>query len=165
MRQSLDASLTQVQWINNAYMLALSALILVGGAAGDKYGLRRIFSAGIAFFVAASIACAFATGPDMLIAARAAQGIGAAIMGSQFHLEDLDEYYRHCVIGGPRSFVIPVLEWDAFPEAVRRKLVLELAEAPLPVQRAAIEIQSQSSYNCLIGELIWQRFRNDFFNP
>jgi len=80
MRQSLDASLTQVQWINNAYMLALSALILVGGAAGDKYGLRRIFSAGIAFFVAASIACAFATGPDMLIAARAAQGIGAAIM-------------------------------------------------------------------------------------
>lgn len=86
-------------------------------------------------------------------------------MGSQFHLEDLDEYYRHCVIGGPRSFVIPVLEWDAFPEAVRRKLVLELAEAPLPVQRAAIEIQSQDRYNCLIGELIWQRFRNDFFNP
>lgn len=79
-RQSLDASLTQVQWINNAYVLALSALILVGGAAGDKYGLKRVFAGGIAFFVAASIACAFATDSDMLIAARAAQGIGAAIM-------------------------------------------------------------------------------------
>lgn len=79
-RESLDASLTEVQWINNAYMLALSALILVGGAAGDKYGLRRIFTGGIAFFVAASIACAFATNPEFLIAARAAQGIGAAIM-------------------------------------------------------------------------------------
>lgn len=79
-RQSLDASLTQVQWINNAYMLALSALILVGGAAGDKYGLKRMFASGIVFFVAASIACAFATDPAMLIAARAAQGVGAAIM-------------------------------------------------------------------------------------
>lgn len=79
-RQSLDASLTQVQWINNAYMLALSALILVGGAAGDKYGLKRVFTGGIIFFVVASIACAFASDPAMLIAARAAQGFGAAIM-------------------------------------------------------------------------------------
>lgn len=86
-------------------------------------------------------------------------------MGSQFHLEDLDEYYRNCVIGGPRSFVIPVLEWDAFPEAVRRKLVLELADKPLPVRRAAFEVQSPANYNCLVGELIWQRFQNDFFNP
>lgn len=86
-------------------------------------------------------------------------------MGSQFHLEDLDEYYRHCVIGGPRSFVIPVLEWDAFPEAVRRKLVLELADRGLPVRRVAFEIQAPANYNCLIGELIWQRFQNDFFNP
>lgn len=79
-RQSLDGSLTQVQWINNSYMLALSALILVGGAAGDKYGLKRIFTSGIIFFVVASIACAFAASPEMLIAARAAQGVGAAIM-------------------------------------------------------------------------------------
>ncbi len=79
-RQSLDASLTQIQWINNAYMLALSALILVGGAAGDRYGLKRVFSGGILFFVVASIVCAFAVDPPMLIAARAAQGIGAAIM-------------------------------------------------------------------------------------
>ncbi len=79
-RSSLDATLTDAQWINNAYMLALSALILVGGAAGDRYGLKRLFSIGIAFFVVASIACAVAPNPEWLIAARAAQGIGAAIM-------------------------------------------------------------------------------------
>ncbi len=79
-RSSLGASLTEAQWINNAYMLALSALILVGGAAGDKYGLRRLFSVGIALFVLASIACAVAPGPQFLIGARALQGIGAAIM-------------------------------------------------------------------------------------
>lgn len=86
-------------------------------------------------------------------------------MGSQFHLEDLDEYYRQCVIGGPRSFVIPVLEWDAFPEAVRRKLVLELADAPAIVHRAAFENAQQSDYNCLVGELIWQQFQDNFFMP
>ncbi len=86
-------------------------------------------------------------------------------MGSQFHLEDLDEYYRHCVVGGPRSFVIPVIEWDAFPEAVRRKLVLELADARPVVHRAAFEDPVSSGYNCMIGELIWQRFQGDFFNP
>ena len=79
-RQSLDATLADAQWINNAYMLALSALILVGGAAGDRYGLKRLFSVGITVFVVASIACAVAPDPAWLIAARAAQGVGAAIM-------------------------------------------------------------------------------------
>lgn len=86
-------------------------------------------------------------------------------MGSQFHLEDLDEYYKNCVIGGPRSFVIPVLDWEAFPEAVRRKLVLELADMELPVHRASAQPVQQSFYDCLIGEKIWQRFQGDFFNP
>ena len=86
-------------------------------------------------------------------------------MGSQFHLEDLDEYYKNCVIGGPRSFVIPVLEWDALPEAVRRKLVLELAGTDPPVHRAAAQPVQQSFYDCLVDEKIWQRFQGDFFNP
>ncbi len=87
-------------------------------------------------------------------------------MGSQFHLPDLDLYYKNCVIGGPRSFVIPVQEWDAFPEAVRRKLVLELASAPPPVHRvAAIQVQSGGFYDCLVGEKIWQRFQGDFLSP
>ncbi len=80
MRASLDGTLVQAQWISNAYMLALSSLILVGGAAGDRFGLVRVFGIGIGIFVAASMVCAFASSADMLIAARAAQGFGAALM-------------------------------------------------------------------------------------
>lgn len=80
MRASLDASLVQAQWIHNAYMLTLSALILVGGAMGDRLGLARVFGLGIALFVAASLLCAMALSPTFLILARALQGIGAAIM-------------------------------------------------------------------------------------
>ena len=79
-RADLGASLVDAQWISNAYALTLSALILVGGAAGDRYGLRRTFSIGIACFIAASIGCAVSPDPATLIAARAVQGIGAAIM-------------------------------------------------------------------------------------
>ncbi|HEV7254146.1 MAG TPA: MFS transporter [Mesorhizobium sp.] len=79
-RADLDASLVDVQWIANAYMLTLSALLLVGGAAGDAFGLRRTFMSGIVLFVAASLACAAAPDPWTLILARALQGLGAAIM-------------------------------------------------------------------------------------
>ena len=80
MRETLGASLFQAQWISNAYLLTLSALILVGGAMGDRFGLARVFQLGIALFVAASIACALAPDPTSLITARAVQGIGAAAM-------------------------------------------------------------------------------------
>jgi len=86
-------------------------------------------------------------------------------MGSQFYLADLDEYYRNCVIGGPRSFVIPVTEWETFPEAVRRKLVLELAGTPAPLHRVAARGALAANYDCMIGEKIWRRFQGDFFNP
>ncbi|TGQ71574.1 DHA2 family efflux MFS transporter permease subunit [Mesorhizobium sp. M00.F.Ca.ET.186.01.1.1] len=79
-RVDLGASLAQAQWISNAYALTLSALILAGGAAGDRFGLRRAFVAGIALFIAASLACALAPNATVLIAFRAIQGIGAAIM-------------------------------------------------------------------------------------
>ena len=80
-------------------------------------------------------------------------------LGARFHLEDLDAYYHNCVIGGPGSFVIPVTEWDEFPEAVRRKLVLELAGADaMPVLKAQYRGETESGYDCLIGERIWQRF-------
>jgi EmrB/QacA subfamily drug resistance transporter len=79
-RADLGATLADAQWISNAYALTLSALILAGGAAGDNFGLRRTFVAGIALFVAASLACAVAPGAASLILARAVQGIGAAIM-------------------------------------------------------------------------------------
>ncbi|RUW98426.1 MFS transporter, partial [Mesorhizobium sp. M8A.F.Ca.ET.059.01.1.1] len=79
-RVNLGASLAEAQWISNAYALTLSALILAGGAAGDRFGLRRAFVAGIALFVAASLACALAPNAVVLIAFRALQGTGAAIM-------------------------------------------------------------------------------------
>ncbi len=80
MRLSLGASLTDAVWISNAYMLMLSAFILVGGAAGDRFGLRRVFAGGIAVFVAASVLCALAPNAPALIAARVVQGLGAAFM-------------------------------------------------------------------------------------
>lgn len=80
MRLSLEASLLQGQWFHNAYMLTLAALILVGGALGDRIGLARAFGGGIALFVAASIVCALAPTPAVMILARTMQGVGAAIM-------------------------------------------------------------------------------------
>ncbi len=80
MRQALGASLQQAQWINAAYLLSLSSLVLVGGAAGDRFGIARIFSLGIMVFVAGSLACAAALTPDLMIAARAVKGVGAALM-------------------------------------------------------------------------------------
>lgn len=80
MRETLGASLSEAQWISNAYMLTLSALILVGGAIGDRYGLARTFSAGIILFILASLGAAAAPTPDVLIAMRALKGVGAAMM-------------------------------------------------------------------------------------
>jgi EmrB/QacA subfamily drug resistance transporter len=79
-RTDLSASLVDAQWISNAYALTLSALILVGGAAGDRFGLRKTFMTGIVLFVVASMACAVAPDAKTLIAFRALQGVGAAIM-------------------------------------------------------------------------------------
>lgn len=79
-RSDLGASLVDAQWISNSYMLFLSALVLLGGAAGDVYGVRNIFAWGIAIFIATSFACALAPDADTLIVMRALQGIGAAFM-------------------------------------------------------------------------------------
>lgn len=80
MREALGATLAQAQWINAAYLLSLSSLVLVGGAMGDRFGIARIFSLGIVIFVAGSLACAAAFTPELMIAARAGKGIGAALM-------------------------------------------------------------------------------------
>lgn len=80
MQADLAAPVSQAQWIVNAYMLLLGALILIGGAAGDRFGRRRIFVIGILLFTAASIGCGFAPNAAWLIAARALQGVGAALL-------------------------------------------------------------------------------------
>jgi EmrB/QacA subfamily drug resistance transporter len=69
-----------VQWVVNAYTLLLSAGLLIGGAAGDRFGRRRVFVAGIAVFVAASVACGLAPNVVSLILARAVQGLGGALL-------------------------------------------------------------------------------------
>ncbi|WP_421762412.1 MFS transporter [Devosia sp.] len=79
-RADLGATLADAQWISNAYLLFLASLLLIGGAAGDRFGLRRVFGLGIWLFVLASVVSALALNPIFLICARAVQGAGAALM-------------------------------------------------------------------------------------
>lgn len=76
----LNATGRDLLWIVNAYLLMLASLLLVGGALGDRFGRRRVFSMGIALFTVASIACGLAPSPGFLIGARAVQGVGGALM-------------------------------------------------------------------------------------
>ena len=79
-RTSYGAGAEQVQWVVNAYLLPLSALLLLGGALGDHYGRRRLLVIGTSLFGAASLLCALAPSLGLLLAARAAQGVGAALL-------------------------------------------------------------------------------------
>ncbi|MEM9332334.1 MAG: DUF1194 domain-containing protein [Pseudomonadota bacterium] len=86
--------------------------------------------------------------------------------GGFLSIRDLDAYYTNCVIGGPGSFMLPVLSWEQFPTAVRQKLVLELAAYdPAPVIRAEFTKAANPDYDCLIGEKLWQIFRGQLFQP
>ncbi len=76
----LDASLAELQWITNGYLLALASLILLGGSLGDRYGRRRIFVLGVIWFTGGSLLCGIAQSPTQLIGARVLQGIGAALL-------------------------------------------------------------------------------------
>jgi EmrB/QacA subfamily drug resistance transporter len=78
--QSFDAHTAEVQWVMNAFTLPLSALLLLGGAAGDLYGRRRIMLLGVALFTLASMLCAVSPSLGLFLAARALQGLGAAMM-------------------------------------------------------------------------------------
>src|SRR5918998_91372 len=80
LQQDLNATAVDAQWIVESYALLLAALILVGGSLGDHYGRRRIYALGIALFALASVACGLAMSPGQLIAARAVQGIGGALL-------------------------------------------------------------------------------------
>ena len=80
MRVDLGASMEALEWTVNAYTLTFAVLLLTGAALGDRLGRRRMFAAGLGLFVAASAACAMASNVGWLIAARAAQGAGAALL-------------------------------------------------------------------------------------
>ena len=79
-RLHLSASITQLEWTVNAYALSFAVLLMTGAALGDRFGRRRVFVIGLALFVAASSACALSPSVGWLIAARAVQGAGAAVI-------------------------------------------------------------------------------------
>jgi EmrB/QacA subfamily drug resistance transporter len=78
--RDLDASLSQLQWISNGYLLSLASFILLGGSLGDHFGRRRVFVVGVFWFALASLFCGVAQTPEQLIAARVLQGVGAALL-------------------------------------------------------------------------------------
>jgi EmrB/QacA subfamily drug resistance transporter len=79
-RVDLGASVEQLEWTVNAYNLSFAVLLITGAALGDRYGRRRLFAVGLGIFTAASAACALAPDVGWLIAARAVQGAGAALI-------------------------------------------------------------------------------------
>ncbi|MCM3884879.1 MFS transporter [Frankia sp. R82] len=78
--RDLDAGLAALQWVVTGYTLTLAGLLLVAGDLGDRYGRRRMFLAGIVWFVVASMGCALAPSGPVLVGARALQGVGAALL-------------------------------------------------------------------------------------
>src|SRR6266496_6670538 len=74
LQADLHATITDVQWVIEAYALFLGALILVGGSMGDEFGRKRVFLFGVVFFTAASVLCGIAWSPRTLIVGRALQG-------------------------------------------------------------------------------------------
>ncbi|MEO3786188.1 MFS transporter [Actinocorallia sp. B10E7] len=94
--EEFGVGLGSLQWVVTAYTLTLAGLLLVAGALGDRYGRRLVFQIGIVWFAAASALCAVASGPGVLIWARALQGVGAAlltpgslaILQASFHPDD-----------------------------------------------------------------------------
>ncbi len=82
MQRALGVTPANLEWVISAYTLALAALILVGGGFGDRYGRKRVFLVGLGVFTGASALCALAPDDPQLIAARAAQGVGGALMAA-----------------------------------------------------------------------------------
>ena len=80
LQTDLHATITDVQWVIEAYALFLGSLILVGGSMGDQFGRKRVFLAGVVLFTIASVGCGLAMSAWTLIVARAVQGVGAALL-------------------------------------------------------------------------------------
>jgi EmrB/QacA subfamily drug resistance transporter len=80
LQSNLNATVTDVQWVIEAYTLFLAALLLLGGALGDQFGRKKIYAIGVVFFALASVWCGLAPSVNQLIIARAAQGVGGALL-------------------------------------------------------------------------------------
>src|SRR5437868_12248739 len=79
-RLDLGASVEQLEWTVNAYNLSFAVLLIAAAALGDRFGRRRLFAAGLGLFSVASAACALAPDAGWLVAARAVQGVGSALI-------------------------------------------------------------------------------------
>src|SRR3982751_6939213 len=80
LQKDLNATAIGIQWVIEAYALFLSALLLVGGSLGDRYGRRKVFNIGVVIFAVASALCGLAANIEQLIVARAVQGTGGALL-------------------------------------------------------------------------------------
>jgi MFS family permease len=78
--RELGAGVSELQWIVDGYVLVFASLLLTGGIAGDRYGRKKVFIAGLAIFTLASALCGLSQSTTQLIAARAFQGVGAALL-------------------------------------------------------------------------------------
>src|SRR2546428_1853162 len=81
-RQDLGFSQTSLAWVVNAYLLTFGGFLLLGGRLGDLFGHRRLFLIGISLFTVASVACGVSTTQGLLVAARAVQGLGGAVVSA-----------------------------------------------------------------------------------
>jgi EmrB/QacA subfamily drug resistance transporter len=148
-RVDLGASIETLEWTVNAYNLAFAVLLLTGAALGERFGRRRMFVAGIALFAAASIACALAGGAGALIAARAVQGAGAALimplamalLGTAFPREEraralgiFGGITGLALVGGPLLGGV-VAEGIAWPWIFWINIPIALAAIPLALRR------------------------------
>ena len=79
-QQGLRAGESAIEWVVAGYAISTAVLLVTGGRLGDQFGRRRVFALGMALFVVTSAACALAPDPAVLVAARVAQGVGAALM-------------------------------------------------------------------------------------
>src|SRR5438876_1852454 len=80
LQANLNATATDMQWVVEAYALFLAALLLLGGSLGDRFGRKRIYTIGVALFALASVWCGLSPSIHQLIAARAVQGVGGALL-------------------------------------------------------------------------------------
>lgn len=84
LNEAFDTNLTGLQWVINSYALVFSALLILGGACGDKWGAKTAFTAGIAIFTLGSIGCGLSDSMTMLIAMRMLQGGGRCLLSADF---------------------------------------------------------------------------------